>query len=74
MTLAEVQITVVCQHLQRVSPLQQLDQFLLNFICALLAKEERKFIYIRPGYMTKMAAMPIYDKNLKDSSSAEPMS
>ena len=25
-----------------------------------------------PGHMTKMAAMPIYDKNLKKSSSPEP--
>ena len=26
-----------------------------------------------PGHMTKMAAMPIYDKNLKKSSSPEPI-
>ena len=25
-----------------------------------------------PGYMTKLAAMPIYNKNLKKSSSPEP--
>ena len=25
-----------------------------------------------PGHMTKMAAMPLYDKNLKKSSSPEP--
>ena len=30
-------------------------------------------VYINgPGHMTKMAAMPIYDKNLKESSSPEP--
>ena len=30
-------------------------------------------VYINgPGHMTKMAAMPIYGKNLKKSSSAEP--
>ena len=30
-------------------------------------------VYInRPGHMTKMAAMPIYGKNLKKSSSPEP--
>ena len=30
-------------------------------------------VYINgPGHMTKMAAMPIYDKNLKKSSSPEP--
>ena len=27
----------------------------------------------RPGHMTKMAAMPIYGKNLKKSSSPEPI-
>ena len=33
-----------------------------------------KKIYIfRPGHMTKMAAMPIYGKNLKKSSSPEPL-
>ena len=30
-------------------------------------------VYINsPGHMTKMAAVPIYDKNLKKSSSPEP--
>ena len=34
-----------------------------------------KKVYIfRPGHMTKMAAMPIYGKNLKKSSSSEPLS
>ena len=33
-----------------------------------------KKVYIfRPGHMTKMAAMPIYRKNLKKSSSPEPL-
>ena len=33
-----------------------------------------KKVYIfRPDHMTKMAAMPIYDKNLKKSSSPEPL-
>ena len=32
-------------------------------------------IYINElGYMTNMAAMPIYDKNLKEFSSLEPIS
>ena len=34
-----------------------------------------KEVYIfRPDYMTKMAATPIYGKNLKTSSSPEPLS
>ena len=33
-----------------------------------------KKVYIfRPGHMTKMVAMPIYGKNLKKSSSPEPL-
>ena len=33
-----------------------------------------KNVYIfRPGHMTKMAATPIYGKNLKKSSSPEPL-
>ena len=35
--------------------------------------QEGKRVYINsPGHMTKMAAMPIYGKNLKKSSSPEP--
>ena len=35
--------------------------------------QEGKKVYINsPGHMTKMAAMPIYGKNLKKSSSPEP--
>ena len=35
--------------------------------------EGRTIVYInRPGHMTKMAALPIYGKNLKKSSSLEP--
>ena len=35
--------------------------------------EGGKKVYINcPGHMTKMAAMPIYGKNLKKSSSPEP--
>ena len=39
------QRSVVCQHFQRSSPLKLLGQFHLIFICSLLAKGERKFIY-----------------------------
>ena len=33
----------------------------------------KKVCIFRPGHMTKMAAMPIYNKNLKKYSSAEPL-
>ena len=33
---------------------------------------ERKFAQNVPSHMTKMAAMPIYGRNLKKSSSLEP--
>ena len=33
---------------------------------------ERKFVQNGPGHMTKMATIPIYGKNMKNSSSLEP--
>ena len=40
---------------------------------SLLGKGGGAKVYINgPGIMTKMAAMPIYGKNLKNSSSPEP--
>ena len=59
---------------QRASPLKLLGQFYLNFICSLLAKKERKSLFFCTGHMTKMAAMPIYGKNLEKTSSPEPLS
>ena len=47
--------------------LRLLGQFHLNFICSLLVKGKRKFI----GHITKMAAMPIDGKDLKNSSSPD---
>ena len=34
--------------------------------------EERKFVQNGPGHMTKMAAISIYGKNMKNSSSLDP--
>ena len=39
-----------------------------------LDREGKKVYIFRPGHMTKMAATPIYVKNLKKSSSPEPLS
>ena len=39
----------------------------------LLDRGGKKVCIFRPGHMTKMAAMPIYGKNLKKSSSPEPL-
>ena len=45
----------------------------MNVFFALKGSKLFSIIYIYgPGHMTKMAAMPIYGKNLKKSSSLEP--
>ena len=44
-TLARGHKSVVCQHFQRASSLKLLGKFHLNFVCSLLAKGERKFIF-----------------------------
>ena len=54
-------------HFQR-SSLKPLGQSKPNFMWSLLGKGERKN---GPGHMTKMAAMPIYGKNLQKSSPTE---
>ena len=52
---------------QTSSSLKPLGKSKPNLMWSLLGKERRKFIFInRPGHMTKMAAMPIYGKNLKN--------
>ena len=53
----------VCQHFQ--TSLKPLGQLNSNFIWRLLRTRERKFVQC-PGHMTKMAATPIYDKNLQN--------
>ena len=73
LTLAKGHKSVVCQHFQRASPMKLLGQFQLNFICSLLAKGGKKVYIFHPGHMTKMATMPTYGKNLKKSSSPEPI-
>ena len=64
MTLAEGHISVVCKHFQRASPIKQLGQFHLNFICSLLAKGKRVYI-VGPAPMIKTTAMHINGKILK---------
>ena len=39
-----------------------------------LDREGKKVYIFRPDHMTKMATTPIYGKNLKKSSSPEPLS
>ena len=50
-----------------------LGQFHLNFICSLLAKGERKYLYISSRSHNQDGPMPIYVKNLEKSCSAEPL-
>ena len=49
---------------QTSSPLKPLGQSKPNFKLSRLGKKERKFLINGPCHMTKMAAMPIYGKNL----------
>ena len=50
-----------------------MGQFHLNFICSLLAKGKNRKSIFGPGHMTKMAAVSVYGKNVKKSSSTEPL-
>ena len=45
----------------------------IKFHMQSLDRGGKKVCIFRPGHMTKMAAMPIYGKNLKKSSSPEPL-
>ena len=44
-TLAKGHTSLLCQHLQRASPMKLLGQFHFNCICSLQAKGERQFKY-----------------------------
>ena len=62
----------VRSHFQTSSPLKPLGQSKPNFMWSLLWEGGKKVCINGPGHMTKMAAMPIYGKNLKKSCSPEP--
>ena len=62
----------VCQHIQTSSPLKPLGRLKPNFIMEPPWDGGTKICSNGPSHMTKMAAMPIYNKNLKISSSPEP--
>ena len=57
MTFGKGHISVVCQHIQRASPLKPLCLFPLNFILSLLSKEEKQDYIFLPDHMTKLAAI-----------------
>ena len=63
-------IHVYDHHLQGSFSLKLFGQSKSNFMRSLLGKAERKYIN-GPGHMTKMAAMPIYGKNLQKYFSTE---
>ena len=52
-------------YFQTSSSLKPLGKSMLNFIWSLFWEEKMKVYINGPGHMTKMAAMPIYGKNLK---------
>ena len=62
----------VCQHFQTSSPLKPLGQLKPHFIMEPPWDGETKVCSNGPGHMTKMPAMPMYGKKLKQSSSPEP--
>ena len=60
-------VVVFRPQFQTSSPLKLLGQSKPNFIWSLLGKGGGTKVYINgPGHMTKMAAMPIYGKHLKN--------
>ena len=61
--LAKGHLSVFRQHFQRTSHLKLLGQFHFNFISSLKARRGDLYLF-GPGHMTKMAAMPMYGKNL----------
>ena len=63
---ASVRHPSVRSHFQTSSPLKPLDQSKPNFMWSLLWEGGTKVSINGPGHMTKMAAMPIYGKNLKN--------
>ena len=59
-------------YFQTSSPLKPFGQSMPNFMWSHFWEGRMKVYINGPGRMTKMAAMPIYGKNLKKSSSPEP--
>ena len=55
----------VRSHFQTSSPFKPLGQSKPNIMWSFLGKGGKKVCINGPGHMTKMAAMPIYGKNLK---------
>ena len=60
----KITMSVIYHHFQRASHLKLLGQFCLNFICSLIVEGKA---YIQ-DHMSKMAAMPLFGKNLENSS------
>ena len=62
----------VCQHFQTSSPLKLLGRLKPNFYMEPSWDRGMKVCPNGPSHMTKLAAIPIYGKNLKKFSSPEP--
>ena len=61
------------QHFQTSFPEKLLGWLKPNFMWSLSGMGAQKFVQIGPGRMAKMADMPIYGKNMKNSFSLEPI-
>ena len=60
------------QYFQTSFPEKALGRLKPSFMWSFNGMDERKFVQNGPGHMTKMAAIPIYGKNMKHSSSLDP--
>ena len=69
MTLASGHMSVICQYLSTSSNgfyFETTGPISCKFHIQPSSKRGKKAYIFRPGHMTKMAAMPIYGKNLED--------
>ena len=60
------------QFFQTSFPDKTLGRLKPSSILSFSGMEERKFVQNGPGHMTKMAAISIYGKNMKNYSSLDP--
>ena len=60
------------QYFQTYFPEKALGRLKPSSMWSFNGMEERKFVQNGPGHVTKMAAIPIYGKNMKKSFSLDP--
>ena len=73
MTLAEGLLSVYWQHFHRASSLETTKPISFIFHMQPTKKRGKENLNFDPGHITKMASMPIYHRNIEQSSSPEPL-